>query len=223
MLRPDHIRKIVADRRIGHLLHFTFESNLPSILMHGLISRDELARRDNIKALVSDPWRDDEHDDAICLSVSRYQAPMLRRVANDNPKRDLVILVIDPAVLWENSCLFCDGNAASNWIKNTRRNLSTAYAFQAMFDDYYQTTRLENGESVKVSHRILEQLPESVPTDPQAEVLVKGKIALDRILTVWAETVEQGERIKAMLEDVPYNNRPDLFIDGFSFGPCDDN
>lgn len=59
MLRPDHIRKVVFDRGIEHLLHFTFENNLPSIFAHGLLPRHELEQRDDITAFGSDPYRDD--------------------------------------------------------------------------------------------------------------------------------------------------------------------
>ncbi|WP_422001681.1 DarT ssDNA thymidine ADP-ribosyltransferase family protein [Roseovarius mucosus] len=202
------------------MLHFTFEKNLPSILSHGLLPAEDLDRRDDIEAFVCDPYREDGQLDCICLTVTRYQQAMFRRVKRDYRDAEWVILVIHPAVLWENTCLFCDGNASSSWIKNTWRNLSTAFAFEAMFEDYH-VTRKQDGVRVNASIRALEALPDSVPTDPQSEVLVRARIPLDRIAGVWVETAEQGERIKAMLQLVPENDRPDVFVEEYSFNACD--
>lgn len=220
MLRPDHIRKIVFDRGIEHLLHFTFEKNLPSIFSHGLLPRDELEQREDIMAFGSDPYRDDGHTDATCLSVTRFQGPMLRRVLRDHPKDDFVILGVHPSVLWENLCLFCDANASSNWIKRSSRNLSTAYAFERMFEDA-TVPKSENGNWVNVSTRQRDGLPDSVPTDAQAEILVKGHIPPDRILGIWVETITQRDRINAIFQTNSECRQPDVFVAEYSFNVCE--
>ncbi|GGE28417.1 hypothetical protein GCM10011345_38110 [Gemmobacter megaterium] len=171
-------------------------------------------------AFVNDSYRGDGHEDAICLTVTRYQAPMFRKCLRNNPRENWVMLVIDPAVLWEKPCLFCDGNASSSRVKNTQRNLSTAYAFRAMFDDCW-IPKLEDGTWVNVSKRGQDGTPDWVPTDAQAEVLVKARIPCDRILGVWVESDKQGERIAAMLQTVSESVRPDLIVGKYSFENCD--
>lgn len=220
MLRPDHIRKIVEDRDITHLLHMTFEENLPSILTHGLLPRDQLELRDDIMARISDFAREEGHEDAICLTVTRYQAPMFNRMKWDNPDTGWIFLVVDPDVLWLNDCLFCDRNASSNWIKRSPRNLATAFAFERMFEDF-SVPKTVDGVWQNVSFREKERIPVSVPTDSQAEVMVKGDIAIDHIKQIWVETTEQSKRIQATIEKYARDGRPEVVVGEYSFSTCE--
>ena len=61
MSRNDKIKEILDERGIRYLLHFTQLANLPSIIQHGLKTKDEL----DDSAKCNDDQRLDNHTDSI--------------------------------------------------------------------------------------------------------------------------------------------------------------
>ncbi len=166
------IQKIVQQRNITRLFHFTHSDNLSSIIEHGLIARKFLDEKEIVYGY-NDEMRIEGHLDAICLSVSYPNAKMLfkyRQLKEGN----WILLAIDPAVLWEKDCAFYPTNAASNNVRfNELPLMKSADAFKSMF--------AENVFSESRSNT----LPKEYTTDVQAEVLAFSNIEPSYILSIY--------------------------------------
>lgn len=159
------IASVIKSREIKYLVHFTRESNLASILEHGLIPRGSLERK-VANFTVNDTLRWDGRRSFNCLSISFPNGQMLFKYMSDNQTVNWPILILRPSVLVEKQALFCKHNAADNRMSSLPANeLRTADAFRGMFAeiDGFQS-RDEQG------------LKPCDPTDVQAEVLVRGTI-----------------------------------------------
>ncbi len=128
--REAAIRRIVEERGIKHLMHFTRVENLPGIRERGLWSRATLG---NDGCVWNDDWRRDKRPHAICLSVSYPNYKMfydyrLRKGGG------WAVLLLDPCLLWERDCGFVEVNAASSdvWTR-PEDELKTVAAFERMF------------------------------------------------------------------------------------------
>ena len=69
MKNKDKILEIIEKTNITQLIHFTKKQNIGSILKNGLLSINELKKR-NINYLYNDPERKDNWDSAFSLSVT---------------------------------------------------------------------------------------------------------------------------------------------------------
>lgn len=197
-----NIQDYVAERGIKHLLHFTRESNLASILERGLLQRNEL---EGGSARFNDAYRMDRTN-AICLSISHPNYKMFFSLRRDNPEEKWVVIGISPSVLWTLPCAFCATNAASNAVTaipiNQRMGLTS---FQSMFNDWGEKTRATLG------------IGNHYPTNPQAEVLVLSSIPTQFILGVAADNAVNQQRLQvtypgSTIIAMPsfYNGRPDF-------------
>lgn len=154
--RENAIRDLVREREILYLTHFTRLENVRGILDHGLVSRQDLGEE---RCLRNDGLRLDRRRHANCLSISHPNYKMFYRYRQQDTDALWVVLVLDPAILWELDCGFVEVNAASAGVSaRTEAELKSADALNAMFADAPLRTRL--------------RLPTFHPTDPQAEVLV---------------------------------------------------
>ena len=165
------IREYVAERGITCLMHFARTSSLDSILARGLLTRDILVQG-GFKAFNDQLRLDGTH--AVCLSIEFPNYKMFHGVKKDNPNETWIIVVVSPAVLWELDCAFCVANAASNGVTAIaiaqRRGLA---AMQAMYADWPTKVRAELN------------IPNSYPTNPQAEVLVLQNIPPSYIMGLY--------------------------------------
>jgi|Wag4MinimDraft_11_1082651.scaffolds.fasta_scaffold00773_7 hypothetical protein len=159
------IREIVLEREIKNLVHFTSLQNLKSILKLGLLSVNDLKNK-NIEFTKNDPYRLDNYEEAICLSITftNYKTFYYHRSKYDD--REWVVLVLDSSVLWEKDCLFINGNAASsknNISRKSKNNhLNNIKDFRSLFSEKKGYDR--------------DSTPLNMTTDPQAEVLVFNRI-----------------------------------------------
>lgn len=188
----DMLRRIVAERGITQLRHFTSLENLPSIVEHGLRPRAEMEAA-SAPYLWSDPWRLDGFPDAISLSVTEPNWDMLAAVRDRHPGRHWIVLDIDPQILVGADCRFCAGNAAQSYYAKSWRQFRSLKDFEEMFAD-----QKCGGVSVREKHK----LADCQTTDPQAEILFFGTIRPDSIIGAAAETIEVAEFVQGQLDRI---------------------
>ena len=173
--RNEGIKYFCCKKNIKHLLHFTHVNNLHSILSRGIIDRkflDSMADDNSINYRYSDEDRLDGHKEAISLSISFPNHSMFFKKRNS--RKDWVVLLLKPSILWEFDCAFCYTNAASIEMKNLplseKKELSS---LKKMFDDEPLRKKLF--------------LSDCYTTDYQAEVLVFEHIPPEYITEVHFE------------------------------------
>ena len=140
MKKKDEILEIIKQRNITQLIHFTNKKNINSIIKNGLLNNDELKRR-GLDYISNDPERREKWTYAISLSITNknsdlYDAFKYRQKLSDN---DFTIIKINPMVIVEHECFFCDTNAASHTFNHYRDNedeigiLKSSLMFKKMF------------------------------------------------------------------------------------------
>lgn len=161
------VQEYANERGIKLLVHFTQASKLESILQRGLVTRDILINEGRND--FNDLYRFDGTN-AVCLSIGFPNYKMFFSIRQANKDVGWVVLAIHPAALWALPCAFCVANAASASVTavplEQRRNLA---ALQAMYADLGAKTRAILG------------IPDSYPTNPQAEVLMLNGVPKDYI------------------------------------------
>lgn len=187
MKSKEQIQEIIKTRNITQLIHFTKKKNIQSILKHGILNIDEL-KSQNIKYTYNDPERRDSWDFTISLSITNknsylYERFKQRQNLHDN---DFVEIKIDPSVLLENECFFCDTNAANYTFNEYRENneklntLKFGITFEAMFKD--KVYRHYNGKN-GIINRINKKTYET--TCSQAEICLIGNINTDKFINYY--------------------------------------
>ncbi|TQQ35799.1 DUF4433 domain-containing protein [Vibrio cholerae] len=174
MAREDDIKKILEERDIRVLLHFTQLENLPNILKEGIKTRDDLDEY----AKCNDKLRLDNHTDTVSMSVHHPNDPMFYKyrteLKKENPKADWCILGVPASILLEQDALFCKRNAACSSISNKNEDeLRKPESLEGMFEEI-------PGYIPRAEHC----LKNNDPTDVQAEILIKGTISPDKIKAI---------------------------------------
>lgn len=180
----EKIASFLKDNNIEYLVHFTPVKNLKSILEHGICS-NKYCNEHGIKYVPTDKNRYDGYTDFISLSVSfpNYKMFYKKRQTMDE---DFAVLLIDSSVLslyGSDERKFSNKNAASN---NSRKGGSFEYLKQ-MFE--------------RPSLREKLGLQENYTTDPQAEVLIKGRIPTDYIKEIHINTLDAYEEVKEYVKE----------------------
>ncbi len=164
--RARSIRAFCLQRGIRKLIHFTRLENLRSVLSRGLLGRyavESLPSPD--RPILNDAYRFDGVLEAVCLSISFPNYRMFNKLSNMN-RRDWVVLVLEPYILWEFDCAFYERNAAAS--STTSITLAQRREYSSLvqvFTDQHPNKREGLG------------IPVNYPTNPQAEVLVLEPIA----------------------------------------------
>ncbi len=157
------MREILLRRNIKYLMHFTRVENLQSILRKGLYPREEL---DEDSCIFNDAYRYDCCENAVCTSIEFPNYKMFYTLRLANPNTQWVVLAIDAQILLDVPCAFCETNAGSEVMYQIPiRQRMGASALERLFkDDSFGRKRAELN------------IPDCYPTNPQAEVLVFGRI-----------------------------------------------
>lgn len=182
------IEKIISKRNIDSLMHFTRAENLPSILEHGICPRAAL---DEGKAIFNDEYRFDNCEDAVCTSIEFPNYKMFYRLRMDNPEADWVVLVISADVMIDFNCAFCEMNAGSKpmYSMPLEERMGSS-ALQTLFKDVSDGRR-----------RVDLGIPDCLPTNPQAEVLVFATIPTDYITHVVFEDAYTKRKYEKYIPD----------------------
>ncbi|WP_288379991.1 DarT ssDNA thymidine ADP-ribosyltransferase family protein [uncultured Massilia sp.] len=177
------IQEYAVERNIRFLMHFTRASNLENILKHGLVPRDVLVREGY--GAYNDQYRYDGTN-AVCLSIHFPNYKMFWGIRQENKDVDWVVLALRPEVLWMLPCAFCATNAASAAVAavplEQRKGLA---ALQSMYADWGDKSRATLG------------IPNSFPTNPQAEVLMLNGVPREYIAVVIVLTSAKQRELQA--------------------------
>ncbi|MDH2535038.1 DarT ssDNA thymidine ADP-ribosyltransferase family protein [Acinetobacter baumannii] len=161
------IQKIVQERKIPYLVHFTRVNNLPSILQHGIVSQNLFSQINN-QPLITDPLRLDNKRDYSCFSIAFPNHRMFYRARN-NIIGDWVLIRLSTQILWDYDCLFYPINAADNLVRFRDINdFQGSIALSNLF--------LNSDENPRESF-----LHSYDPTNDQSEVMVPGVIGSNYI------------------------------------------
>ncbi len=153
----DLMRKMIAERAIEKLVHFTRAENLASILERGILSREALS---GTPFLHNDEVRVDGYPEVSCISIEFPNYRMFSRYKFTNREANWAVITMSSRVLLEKPCLFYPSNAASYTSRQLAQESLVAFeGLQRMFGD-------QEGLRKKL------ELPNGSPTDPQAEILV---------------------------------------------------
>jgi len=168
---------------------------------YGLLSRVELSKR-GIISEVNDEERNDGCLDAICLSISHPNYKMFYPLRCDNPSVDWAVFQIKPRVLWRKDCAFCVSNAACTSVTcipiSERKGVQ---AFLKMFENHKA-----------FPPRDLLDIDDSMPTNPQAEVLVFDKISIDDIVNISFENFRLRQKYAPVISgDIKTRCNPSVF------------
>lgn len=166
------MREILLKRNIEYLMHFTRVENLQSILRNGLYPREDL---DENGCIFNDTYRYDRCENAVCTSIEFPNYKMFYSLRSANPDTRWVVLAIDSQILLDVSCAFCETNAGSQDMYQIPlgKRMGKLALEQLFKDDSFGHKR---GEL---------DIPDCYPTNPQAEVLVFGKIPTEYIKYVF--------------------------------------
>lgn len=207
-------QKLITERKITRLCHFTKTNNLPFILgngeysSNGIVANNYISDKSYLEKI--DEHRLDNHEDYICTSVQLPNIFYFSKANERNIKNvfnEWVIIMISPEVI-SDSTKFCPVNAAK---KSGKYIESGVAAFSKLFGNL-------TPEQSKKSYERSSSHPENVPTDIQAEVLIYKEIEVDYITDIIFSTKEAAalEKIRLELCGINLNNinikySPDLF------------
>lgn len=165
------IKDFLEKRGIKYLIHFTNSKNIESIKKHGILSVQELNKR-NLPFYKNDENRFDNKLDYISLSVTHPNDYVLNNFKETGRIDNVSLIYIDASILYKEISthrIYCDRNAA----KSSCEKGSTLYYFENMFGhnkSYDRTYKTPNE-----------------PTDKQAEILFNKRIDSKYIISIQGE------------------------------------
>lgn len=195
------MQELIEAKDVKYVLHFTRLSNLPSILEKGLINRVQL-NLSGVQSEFNDNYRLDGQQDSISCSISFPNYKMFYKLRQENPDVEWVVLYLKSSVLWEKDCAFCVSNAASNEVTSIPiQARKGTVAFNRLFENVPgKPTRADIG------------IPDALPTNPQAEVLVFGNIEINYIIGAITQSKETEELLKAKYPNYKFVYHNEAFL-----------
>ncbi|MCC4791198.1 DarT ssDNA thymidine ADP-ribosyltransferase family protein [Vibrio splendidus] len=198
LIESDGVQAIINKRKIESLYHFSKIENLEAIVNQGLVPRARLKDGD---FEFTDVNRSDGFLNANCISVSfpQYRMFFIKRV--QNPQQNWVVLELSPELILDKDSAFFERNAASREVKSEIiENRKLATAFEKMFDDIDE-----------LPSRDKRKLPDNLPSDPQAEILVFDKIERSYIMAAHFANEAVLSKYKDQLKGIDSRVSPELF------------
>lgn len=197
------MERILKQRQIDRLYHFTQAENLSNIFRYGLLPR-EILENEEIDSCFNDDYRFDNCLNAVCMSIEFPNYKMFYKLRRDDPDIDWAVLQLDAQILCDYPCAFCWTNAGDSTMYNIplEERMGTR-AFLELFEDrpfYPQREELS--------------IEDWYPTNPQAEVLVFGTIPIKYIQNVYFQNRQVFDRYK---NDVPDRIDADVNPTVFSY------
>ncbi|MGL6099114.1 MAG: DarT ssDNA thymidine ADP-ribosyltransferase family protein [Fusobacteriaceae bacterium] len=168
------IKKIIEERGIKELIHFTNVNNVKDILNNGICSLNYMNDK-NIEYIQNDFARFDDEYNYISVSVSFPNYKMLYKKRKESDT-SYVILSLNPRILLEKDCLFIPSNAANKKFRGKLNDYSS-------FSHFYQ---LFNNSDLN--------FPKNYPKDSQAEILVKDLIETKHIECIYLDQNDFTEK-----------------------------
>lgn len=181
------IKDEVKRRGITRICHFTPSRNLVHIASgtQGILGTRQLRQEEREVFTPTDLQRLDQHTEAVSCSIEYPNSWYFDKArARDAIFRDWVILLIDPAYLWQDGTLFCPRNAAAEFGRTVKPGL-------AGFQELYSPSVV--GAYGKTFQRSARHLT-SCPTDEQAEVLVPDAIQWKDVFGLAVVDKQQASR-----------------------------
>lgn len=181
-------KSIINNKQISEILHFTPLKHLSSILEYGVLSNEEISKK-NLTSFQVDENRFDARPNFICTSVSFPNSSLLRM--KQYKYGTFIIISISPEILLTNVCLFAKSNAATTWYKKPSK-----YDSFPMLNKNESFLDMFSRDDIRDKNRI----PKNFATDLQAEVLIYKKIPREFIKKIYC----QSEEIKLnLLKELP--------------------
>lgn len=179
------LEKILRDRNIISLVHFTRIENLDSILMNGFIPRNQLDKQKKVFHK-NDDKRLDGKSNCTCFSIEFPNNYLFERFRHDQPESKWVVLKVDAELLAKHkgNKYYCYDNAARGDIryKLLMGELGTPIDFENMFCEEYTYERLSGSGSV--TRKYITGIQEYLPTSKQAEILISDIISSGYIKSI---------------------------------------
>lgn len=209
------MEKVIEERNIRHLVHFTRVENLKSIIERGLLPRSYL-ESNNISCSLNDEERLDAHLDSVSCSISFPNYKMFYRLRKRNPDVSWAILLLDTSILKEKRCAFFHTNAARG---DSRKvdilNIAGKDALESLFnenEDWFKIAFPVIYERYKSFNNILikkesirdSDIPNNYTTDPQAEVLVFDVIEPENIKYVLFNEGEYADEYSKLYPHIDF-------------------
>lgn len=177
---------------ITRLCHFTPSRNLLQIAAGkvGVLATAQLEDDERAVFNPTDLSRLDGHKSHVSCSIEYPNGWYFERKRLEEKRYlDWVVLLIDPRYIWAESSLFCPRNAAAGY---GREIVSGHEGFLSLYRDgvrgAYDVVRSRTASHLR-----------ACPTDDQAEVLIKDRIALGDVIAVAVKDTAQAKRQRAKL------------------------
>ena len=188
--RVEDWRKCLAARDVTRLTHFTRLQNLPSILKWGLYPATDFKELPE-QPVRNDMERYDRRLDHVSLSVSHPNDQLfVRWHAYDHKDHTWVVLCVDPAVLWELPCSMFFANAAKGGGRTPINESEHPIAsdFEKLFSELP-----DDPIRAHLGHAPMDT------TNPQAEVMIRARIAPRYILGIAARSDIDLGRVRHLI------------------------
>lgn len=193
----EEIKKIIEQRGITRLCHFTKAKNLPHILEKGIVAKEFL--KDDWVFEANDKLRLDGKTEYINCSIQVPNIFYFNNIhENDVKFKEWVVLFINPCVI-DNESMFCPVNAAK---RNGIYIEKGVEAFERLFKDRDEIGNIYRTKDMK----------DNIPTNIQAEVLVYKEIPTQYIEAIAVPTEEQAKRESCRLKTLKKNILPIYII-----------
>jgi hypothetical protein len=189
------VDELLVDRGIDEVLHFTTNTGLIGMLASGLIlSRARLPKEKYIEHVYTpnaEVRKDPKWLDYVNLSISRINAQFFGASEHwhRNEKVWWCVVSLDPTLLTHDGVVFATTN---NIYTGVRRGVDSE-GLEALF-----APRIVRWQSSTVARDAT--MPDSYPTDEQAEVLYPEAVATEFLRGVYVATPAHADIIGAQLE-----------------------